>query len=172
MSRATKSSLLAVAALVLAGRLSHAQGKPADTKANAKSAKSAAPVRQGNKLDVAPPPADTASPPPSIMREVFTYSRDGRRDPFVSLLTTNELRPAISDLRLTSILYDPRGGHSLAILRDLGTNAQYRVTEGSPLGRMRVSAIRVRTVVFTIDEFGTTRRDSLMLGDSTKVRGK
>jgi hypothetical protein len=165
-------SLLALAALIFAAQLSHAQSKPADTKAKAKVTKPAAPARPGSKLDVAPPPTDTAGPPPSIMREVFAYSRDGRRDPFVSLLTTNELRPAISDLRLTSILYDPRGGRSLAILRDLGTNAQYRVTEGSPLGRMRVSAIRVKTVVFTIDEFGTTRRDSLMLGDSTKVRGK
>jgi len=33
-------------------------------------------------------------------------------------------------------------------------------------------AIRLKTVVFTIDEFGTTRQDSLVLGDSTKVRGK
>jgi len=37
---------------------------------------------------------------------------------------------------------------------------------------MRVSAIRQKTVLFTIDEFGTTRQDSLVLGDSTKVRGK
>ncbi len=165
-------ALIAFAALILVAPVSQSQNKPAAPKPQAKAAKPAAPSRPGSKLDVASPPVDTASPPPSIMREVFAYSRDGRRDPFVSLLTTNELRPAISDLRLTSILYDPRGGHSLAILRDLGTNAQYRVTEGSPLGRMRVSAIRVKTVVFTIDEFGTTRRDSLMLGDSTKVRGK
>jgi len=128
-------------------------------------------ARPGSKLDVAAPGTDTVSSAPVIMREVFAYSRDGRRDPFVSLLTTNELRPAISDLRLTTIAFDPGGAHSLAILRDLGTNAQYRVTEGSTLGRMHVSAIRPKTVVFTIDEFGTTRRDSLMLGDSTKVRG-
>jgi hypothetical protein len=35
---------------------------------------------------------------------------------------------------------------------------------------MRVSTIRNKTVVFTIEEFGTTRQDSLVLGDSTKVR--
>ncbi|HEY4215575.1 MAG TPA: hypothetical protein VGM67_00470 [Gemmatimonadaceae bacterium] len=133
--------------------------------------KPAVAARPGSRLDVAKPGGDTASAPPTILREVYAYSRDGRRDPFVSLLTTNELRPAISDLRLTTIAFDPGGQHSLAILRDIGTNAQYRVTEGSTLGRMHVSAIRPKTVVFIIDEFGTTRRDSLMLGDSTKVRG-
>ncbi len=121
------------------------------------------------KLNIAP--ADTI-PPAMIMRESYDYSRDGRRDPFVSLLTTNELRPAMSDLRLTGILFDHSGGHSVATLRDIGTNELYRVAAGSPLGRMRVAAIRLKTIVFTIDEFGTTRQDSLVLGDSTKVRGK
>jgi hypothetical protein len=114
---------------------------------------------------------DTAGTTPVIMRESYDYSREGRRDPFVSLLTTNELRPTMSDLRLTGILFD-QGGHSVATLRDLATNASYRVATGATLGRMRVSAIRLKTVVFTIDEFGTTRQDSLYLGDSTKVRGK
>jgi len=114
---------------------------------------------------------DTAGTTPTIMRETYDYSREGRRDPFVSLLLTNELRPTMSDLRLTGILFD-QGGHSVATLRDLGTNASYRVATGAILGRMRVSAIRLKTVVFTIDEFGTTRQDSLVIGDSTKVRGK
>ena len=124
--------------------------------------------RPGSRLDVAT--ADIASAAPTIMREVYVYPHDGRRDPFISLLTTTELRPALSDLRLTTILFDQSGNRSVAILRDLATNAQYRVSSGSTLGRMRVSAIRVKSVVFTIDEFGTTRQDSLVLGDSTKVR--
>jgi hypothetical protein len=115
---------------------------------------------------------DTTSPPTVIMREVYDYSASGRRDPFVSLLSTNELRPAMSDLRLTGILFDHVGGHSVATLRDIGTNAQYRVTVGSGLGRMRVSAIRTKTVLFTIEEFGSSRQDSLVLGDSTRARGK
>lgn len=115
---------------------------------------------------------DTTSPPTVLMREAYDYSASGRRDPFVSLLSTNELRPAMSDLRLTGILYDHVGGHSVATLRDIGTNAQYRVTVGSGLGRMRVSAIRTKTVLFTIEEFGSSRQDSLVLGDSTRARGK
>jgi hypothetical protein len=115
---------------------------------------------------------DTAGTTPIILRESYAFAKDGRRDPFVSLLTTNELRPTMSDLRLTGILYDQGAGHSVATLRDIATNASYRVTAGTALGRMRVSAIRLKTVLFTIDEFGTTRQDSLVLGDSTKVRGK
>jgi len=118
----------------------------------------------------ATPAADTAGPPPSILREVFDYTKDGRRDPFVSLLTTAELRPTISDLRLTSIIYDNSGRNSLATMRDLATNTRYTVKVGSTMGRMRVSAIRPLTVLLTIDEFGTTRQDSLVLRDSTKVR--
>lgn len=111
---------------------------------------------------------DTLEPPPTIYREMFTYEADGRRDPFLSLLKTNDLRPTLSDLRLTGVLFDHSGrGNSLATLRDITNNAQYRVGVGSVLGRMRVSAIRTETVVFTIDELGTTRRDSLVLRDST-----
>jgi hypothetical protein len=125
--------------------------------------------RPGGKLAV--PAADTAGPPPTIMREMYVYAADGRRDPFVSLLTTSELRPTLSDLRLTAILYDHSSARrSVATLRDIGTNAQYRVSQGSKLGRMTVAAIRLKSVLFTIDEFGTTRQDSLVLGDTTKVR--
>lgn len=124
--------------------------------------------RPGGQLNV--PTTDTAGPPPSILREVFEYAKDGRRDPFVSLLTTSELRPTMSDLRLTSIVVDHSGRNSLATLRDVASNARYTVHVGSTLGRMRVNSIRGSTVVLTIDEFGTTRQDSLVLRDSTKVR--
>ncbi|HWH53367.1 MAG TPA: hypothetical protein VN651_17600 [Gemmatimonadaceae bacterium] len=154
----------AQSAAVQQGAATSAKGKAAASAAGA--AQSGQPV---TKLNIAS--ADTI-PPALIMRESFDYSRDGRRDPFVSLLTTNELRPTMSDLRLTGILYDISGNHSVATLRDLSTNELYRVAAGSPLGRMRVSVIRLKSVVFTIDEFGTTRQDSLVLGDSTKARGK
>ncbi len=142
-------------------------------KAGAKAATKPAPAKTvaRKSLELEGATVDTTGTPPVIMREAYAYSREGRRDPYVSLLTTNELRPTMSDLRLTGILYD-EGGHSVATLRDLATNASYRVGAGTTLGRMRVSIIRLKTVVFTIDEFGTTRQDSLFLGDSTKVRGK
>jgi hypothetical protein len=114
--------------------------------------------------------SDTNAPPVEIMREVYRYARDSRRDPFNSLLMTSELRPTMSDLRLTTIIYDPTGRHSLAVLRDIATGEQHRAAAGAQLGRMQVVAIRPKSVVFTIEEFGTNRQDSLVLIDPTKVR--
>jgi hypothetical protein len=104
-----------------------------------------------------------------VMREIFDYGRDARRDPFVSLMTTGDLRPTITDLRLTGILYDLSGSRPIAVLRDVA-GGQWRVTTGMTLGRMRVAFIRPKAVIFTIEEFGFNRQDSLLLGDTTRVR--
>ncbi len=108
---------------------------------------------------------------PPVTREIFTYDAAGRRDPFYSLILTDDLRPLLSDLKLVGVLYSPAGGRSVAIFRDIQTNAQYRVQPGAALGRMRVAQIKPKGVIFTIDEFGLSRQDSLMLlTDTTKVR--
>lgn len=112
------------------------------------------------------PRMDTST---EVMRETFDYSRDSRRDPFVSLMNTSDLRPTLSDLRLTGILYDLSGRRPVAILRDIA-GGQWRVTTGMTLGRMRVAEIRPKTIIFTIEEFGFNRQDSLVLGDTTRVR--
>jgi hypothetical protein len=104
----------------------------------------------------------------TIMREAFVYDRGGRRDPFRSLMGTDELRPLISELRLVGVLYNSQ--RQVAILRDVETNQQYRVTVGSSVGRMRVAQIRPRSVIFNIEEFGFSRQDSLVLGDTSTVR--
>lgn len=105
----------------------------------------------------------------TVMRETFDYARDTRRDPFVSLMTTSDLRPTLTDLRLTGILYDLSGRRPVAILRDIA-GGQWRVTTGMTLGRMRVAQIKPKTIIFTIEEFGFNRQDSLLLGDTTRVR--
>jgi hypothetical protein len=104
------------------------------------------------------------------MREVFDYGVQGRRDPFFSLLATGELRPMLSDLRLTTILYDLSGRRPVAVMNDVSTSAQYRVTTGMMLGRMRVTRILPRKVIFAIDEFGFSRADSLVLADKPHTR--
>jgi hypothetical protein len=109
---------------------------------------------------------------PQVTREVFLYDAGGRRDPFFSLILTEDLRPLLSDLRLVGVLYDATQRRSVAIFRDVLTNAQYRVGTGMPLGRMRVAQIKPRGVIFTIDEFGLSRQDSLMLQDNDKARIK
>lgn len=105
----------------------------------------------------------------TIDRESFAYVADGRRDPFASLMASGDLRPMISDLRLTTVIYDTGGG-SIAVLRDLGTNEQHRVRVGQQLGRMRVAAIHQKQIVFTIEEFGFSRQETLAMGDSTTPR--
>jgi hypothetical protein len=114
--------------------------------------------------------AAAAAAVPPVTREIFSYEAEGRRDPFYSLILTEDLRPLLSDLKLVGVLYEASGRRSVAIFRDVQTQVQYRVGQGQVLGRMRVAAIRPKGVVFTIDEFGLSRQDSLMLTDTTKVR--
>ena len=128
---------------------------------------STAVVQQGTAKPATP--ASTKSLEAPVMRETFDYTRDTRRDPFVSLMSTSDLRPTLSDLRLTGILYDLSGRRPVAILRDIA-GGQWRVTTGMTLGRMRVAQIKPKTIIFTIEEFGFNRQDSLFLGDTSRVR--
>ncbi|HMG13128.1 MAG TPA: hypothetical protein VK571_08135 [Gemmatimonadaceae bacterium] len=116
------------------------------------------------------PAADTASRV-LINREIFSYDGDGRRDPFVSLLTTSDLRPLLTDLKLVAVAFDTRGQNSVAVLRDTTSKSQYRVRVGQTIGRMRVAAIQEKAVIFTIEEFGYSRQEILpIIADSTKTR--
>jgi hypothetical protein len=116
------------------------------------------------------PPRDTIVPT-VMMREVFDYSREGRRDPFISLLSTTDLRPTLSDLRLLMTVVD-EPGRSVALVSNGfdKKNPQRTLRVGDRLGRMVVTSIRADVVLFTIEEFGMNRRDSLLLRDSTKAR--
>jgi hypothetical protein len=116
--------------------------------------------------------AATPKPDPSnaLMREVFEYNVQGRRDPFYSLLATGDLRPMLADLKLTTILYDLSGRRPVAVMGDVSTGLQYRVTTGMMLGRMRVTRILPRKVIFAIEEFGFSRADSLVLADKPQTR--
>ena len=121
-----------------------------------------------------PAPAKAAADTPQrvlINRELFQYAADGRRDPFVSLLTTSDLRPLLNDLKLVAVAFDPNGRTSVAVMRDITSKEQYRVRVGQTLGRMRVAAIQEKAVIFTIEEFGFSRQEILgMTTDSTKTR--
>jgi hypothetical protein len=138
--------------------------------APAPSAPVPAPTGRTASRPAAAAPVAPAKAIPPVTRELFTYQADGRRDPFFSLILTDDLRPLLSDLRLVGVLYEASGRRSVAIFRDVQTNAQYRAGTGMALGRMRVAQIKQRGVIFTIDEFGLSRQDSLMLSDSIKVR--
>jgi len=106
----------------------------------------------------------------SLNREVFSYDPGARRDPFISLMRSGDLRPMLADLRLVTVLYDATGRNSIAVMRDQSTKDQYRVRVGETLGRMRVVQIQPKQVVFTIEEVGFSRQEALALGDTTKAR--
>ena len=124
---------------------------------------------------LAPPPAaaqrdttarpDSAPPPQALLREVFAYEGGGR-DPMMSLLRSGDVRPLISDLRLTTIVYDARyAARSVAVLRDITTKPMriYHVKTGDIIGRLKVTQIRPREIVFTVQEFGFERQETLSL---------
>ena len=106
----------------------------------------------------------------TLRREVFGYERRGRRDPFASLIASGEVRPLFADLQVTGILVDPAGVQSVAMLKDVSTKQLYRAKVGSVFGRIRVTAIRANEVALTIDEFGNTRQEVLMLKDPRKEK--
>ena len=147
----------------------------ASTKA-APAAAAAAPVTKlGNRTssDSATTVSRGSAAPTTVQleREVFSYAAGGRRDPYESLMSSGEIRPLISDLRLTAVAFDPNGRGSVAILRDVTSQSQYRVRLGQTLGRLRVAAIRQKAVIFSIDEFGFSRQETLPLtSDSTTTR--
>ena len=150
------------------------QDVPVRRGAAAPSGPSSGPPQKGgaSSASAAAPSSSAPGVMQPVTREVFTYEAEGRRDPFFSLILTEDLRPLLSDLKLVGIVYEASGRRSVAIMRDIVTNAQYRVNAGMTLGRMRVAQIKPRVVIFTIDEFGLSRQDSLFLVDSAKVRLK
>jgi len=138
-------------ALLAAGPLA-AQAKP----------KPAPPARPDSAKPVAAKP-DSTSAAPVLVREQYSYEGGGR-DPFLSLLKSGDIRPLLSDLRLVGIYYDGRyGARSVAVLRDVTNNKIYRVKPGQIVGRLKVTTIRPREIVFTVQEFGFERQESLQL---------
>jgi hypothetical protein len=103
------------------------------------------------------------SQPVTLLREVFAYEGGGR-DPFMSLLKSGDVRPLLSDLKLTTIVYDGRfAARSVAVLRDVTNRRIYRVKTGDIIGRLKVTQIRPREIVFTVQEFGFERQETLSL---------
>ena len=153
--------------------------------ANAPQATASVPQRGGaapgnagsNAAPVRPPSAkDTTGLPVgrratvALYREVFSYSSGDLRDPFVSLMLSGELRPILTDLSLTGVIYDPEGRRSVALLVDGSTGEAYRVRVGQTLARMKITKIGMQDITFSIDEFGLSRSETLII-DKTKKAG-
>jgi len=98
-----------------------------------------------------------------VLRESFTYT-GGARDPFASLLTEDGSGPEFADLLLVGTYLDlRRSSNSVAVLRDKTTHKRYKLRVGDRLGRLQVAQIRQRDVVFTIEDIGFERQETLSL---------
>ncbi len=98
-----------------------------------------------------------------VLRETFTYS-GASRDPFVSLIDLPSEGPEFINLQLVAIYQDLRyAGNSIAVVRDKGANKRYSVRVGDRIGRLKIAQIRQRDVVFTIEDLGFERQETLSL---------
>lgn len=103
----------------------------------------------------------------ALMREVFDYPADGRRDPFEPLSAGDELGPRFEDLRLAGIIYSPERG-SMAVMVDAATGRRYRVWEGDVIGGARLVRVHPDRAEFQVTVFGVSRRDTLRLKTQDK----
>jgi hypothetical protein len=98
-----------------------------------------------------------------VVRETFTYS-GGARDPFASLITEDKLGPEFGDLLLVGVYLDlRRASNSVAVLRDKTNQKRYKLRVGERLGRLKVAQIRQTDVVFTVEDIGFERQETLSL---------
>ena len=112
---------------------------------------------------------DTTGAGVTLLREQFAYEGGGR-DPFVSLLSSGDIRPMLNDLKLVGIYYDQRYPvRSVAVLRDMTNGKRYRARAGDVMGRLKVTQIRPREIVFTVQEFGFERQESLQLAKQEEM---
>jgi hypothetical protein len=120
------------------------------------------------KLATAGAPGDSAaaSADPTetaVYRETFAYG-GAPRDPFASLIKSAHVGPELAELQLVGIYEDLRyTGNSIAVLREKTSLKRYKLRQGEQLGRLRVSQIHSKDVVFTIEDFGYTRQETLSL---------
>lgn len=98
-----------------------------------------------------------------VLRETFTYA-GGSRDPFASLITEDKVGPEFNDLLLVGVYLDlRRSNNSVAILRDKTNQKRYKLRVGDHLGRLKVAQIRQLDVVFTVEDIGFERQETLSL---------
>lgn len=123
---------------------------------------------------LAPRPGSAAAPAAGVhaaalpagdvyRREVFSYQRGGRPDPFQPLLTAAELGFRVEDLRLTSIIYSPETIRSVAVFAEGDSARRYRMHQGQKLGTMTVLRIYPNRVDVRVDEFGGSHLQSIPL---------
>src|SRR5690606_32157662 len=96
-------------------------------------------------------------------REIFSYTAEGRPDPFRSLLNDEELGVRVEDLTLRGIVHHSDLAQSVAVLSLAGSERRLRLRVGERVGGIRVLAIYPGRVELVVEELGVTRRESLRM---------
>ena len=82
----------------------------------------------------------------------------------VSLINTKSAGPELIDLQLVGIYQDMRSSaNSVAVLREKQSGKRHKLRTGDQIGRLRVAQIRNKDVVFTVEDFGFERQETLSL---------
>jgi hypothetical protein len=98
-----------------------------------------------------------------MSRETFAYS-GAARDPFNSLLNMAKNGPELADLQLVGIYQNLRTpAANIAVFREKDGGKRHKLRAGDQVGRSRLVQIRERDVVFTIEDFGFERQETLSL---------
>lgn len=134
---------------------------------SARRAQLAASTAAPDSAAAAPAPAPAAAQSPQqesdVLRETFAYG-GGARDPFMSLINTKSAGPELVDLTLVAIYQDMRSSaNSVAVLREKQSGKRHKLRTGDQIGRLRVAQIRAKDVVFTVEDFGFERQETLSL---------
>jgi hypothetical protein len=110
-----------------------------------------------------PAQAEEARPESDVLREAYSYG-GGARDPFLSLVNQKDSGPELTDLQLVGVYQDVRSAaNSVAIVRNKKDGKRFKLRTGDQVGRLRVAQIRTKDVVFTIEDFGFERQETLSL---------
>jgi hypothetical protein len=96
-------------------------------------------------------------------REVFTYQRTGRPDPFQPLTGGAELAIRPEDLQLSGLIYSANPRESVANFIVPGTDRRIRLRTGERFGALTVLSIYPGHVNVRVDEFGNSRIYSIQL---------
>lgn len=96
-------------------------------------------------------------------REVFSYPVEGRRDPYTSVVGRADSGPLFENLSLRGIIYAPATGQSLVLLADTTAKKVYRARRGDVVGNARVLDVSPTRVLFSVDNFGVARQETLEL---------
>ncbi|HET9985554.1 MAG TPA: hypothetical protein VFQ38_18275 [Longimicrobiales bacterium] len=96
-------------------------------------------------------------------REVFSYPGEGRRDPYTSIVGQADNGPLFENLSLRGIIYAPATGQSLVLLADTTAKKVYRARRGDVLGNARLLDVSQTRVIFSVDNFGVVRQETLEL---------